>query len=111
MLLHVIAPPLYIDQPANPAALPDLISTFNKMQHRPIFPVRHFSHAYLAAVRKQHRTGVKDLAPAGRIKSRAIQHNRRPRVGRRNLANLGVKFVEKRIVIVKTFSLGDFVES
>ena len=73
------------------------------MKDAAIFFVGNFGNGDLLAI-GQHHSQIVNLTAAGGIKRRAVEHNCRSAAAIKNFNNLGVKVVEKRVVIVKSFS-------
>ena len=79
MLLHVIAPPVNVDQSADARSLLDRRCRFQKVQNGSVVALFDFCNAKLLirVVRGQNPTGIKHLSAARGIESRAVKDQSR----------------------------------
>ncbi len=76
VLLHVIAPPITVNQPLNPASLLQRRGSVEEMQDGSIVSLSNFSYTDLACITVVSRadpTCIENLATACRIKGSAIK--------------------------------------
>ena len=110
VLLHVIAAAGRVDFATNRGSgLRVLEGSFQVMDDVPVFGIGGFGDTVFLISRNQPARVV-DLAAAGGIERRAVENDRRAR-GFDHRADLCVKIVEKRIVVIEAvrhafFSIG-----
>src|SRR5579871_2083576 len=101
MLLDVITTAIGIHAPVNLSSRRQRFS--RKMKNASIFFIGNVRNGNLFAIGKQH-SKIMNLTATGGIKRCAVEYDGRPAAAVKNFNNLGVKVVEKRVVIVKSFS-------
>ena len=106
VLLHVIPPPRGINQASNARTPLRRLVGLDVVNHAAIFCFSDLHHAESFEISwGRNPSRVVHLSPAGRIKGRAVEIDSMPPVnfrGRHNFDNFPLKFVQKRVVIIKT---------
>src|SRR4051794_4924426 len=108
MLLHVIATPLHVNGAPNPGALLEIRPSVDVVQNPSVFPVDNFAYPKFLTARA-HPPGIENLAAAGWVESSLIQQDSRTLrriIGRNNVDDIGVEFIQKRVAIIESMSHG-----
>jgi hypothetical protein len=106
VLLHMVAPALFVDESTHGRARTECRSLRNEMQDSAIIVLGNLNNPQTLAFASigGQPSRIKNLSTAGGVERSAIQNQRRTRIYRRHLDKICFKLVKKRIVVIEAFA-------